>query len=143
MSFSRWLRIGSAARRSPPARYRRRPRLEVLEDRRVLASGFVNWQEGWPGVEFLNPTAPTTSDEINFAFLGGGSPASADPDLSFDLTNKAIDVVFLPKPPAVDGGSVITGVYGQLEGLDAGVWALRAYESSVTFTVSPGPPSPP
>jgi len=146
MSFSRWLwnwKRGTAARRTLPVRQHGRPHLEVLEDRCVPAGGFVNWQEGWPGVEFLNPTAPTTSDEVNFAFLGGGSPADADLDLSFDLTNKTIDVVFLPKPPAANTGYVITGVYGNLFDLDAGVWTLRAYESSVTFTVSPGPPSSP
>jgi hypothetical protein len=147
MSFSRWLRNwknGSAARRSPTGRQRCRPRLEVLEDRCLLASGGVGWQEGWPGVEFLNPTAPTTSDVINFAFLDYAyGPANADLDLSFDLTNKTIDVVFLPHEGGVDGGYVITGVCGELFDLDAGVWTLRSLGSSVTFTVSPGPPSSP
>ena len=109
MSFSRWLRnakIGSAVGRSPTVRLRSRPKLEVLEDRSVPASGFVDWQDGLdgtPGVEFLNPTAPTTSDEVHFAFLGGGSPAFDDLDLAFDLTNKTIDVVFLPIPGGIDG----------------------------------------
>jgi hypothetical protein len=106
----------------------------------------VDWQDGLdgrPGVEFLNPTAPTTSDEVNFAFLGGGSPAFDDLELAFDLTNKTIDVVFVPIPGGVDGGYLMTGVYGSLFDLDEGVWTLRAYESSFTFTVSPGPPSNP
>lgn len=147
MSFLRWLRYGktdSAVRRSATCCQRSRPWLEVLEDRCVPAGGSVSWQEGWPGVEFFNPSAPTTSDEINFAFLDySGSPGDTDLDLSFDLTNKAIDIEFLPHEGGGYGGDGVSGVYGQLFDLDAGVWTLRSLGSSVTFTVSPGPPSSP
>ena len=146
MSFSGWLRnakIGSAVRRSPTVRQRSRPKLEVLEDRSVPASGSVGWQEGWPGIEFLKPTAPTTGDLIDFAFLDAtGNPAETDLGLSFDLANKTIDVLFLPKE-GIYGGEGVSGVIGQMEGLDAGVWTLRCLDASVAFTVSDGPPSPP
>jgi hypothetical protein len=146
-----WEKCRSALRFAGSTRpTKRRPRLgrrlalERLEDRRVLASGSVGWQEGWPGIEFLSPSAPTTSDVIDFAFLDAtGNPAETDLDLSFDLANKTIDVEFLPKPGGVYGGEGVCGVIGQLEGLDAGVWTLRSLESSVSFTVSDGPPSSP
>jgi hypothetical protein len=144
MLFSRCTWKGKDESRGTLRRPRRRLALELLEDRRVLASGSVGWQEGWPGIEFLSPTAPTTSDLIDFAFLDAtGNPAETDLDLAFDLANKTIDVLFLPKEGGVYGGEGVSGVTGSLEGLEAGVWTLRSLESSVTFTVSDGPPSPP
>ncbi len=143
MFISRWLpkrKIGPAARRSPFVRHRRRPRLEALEDRCVPASGWVNWME-WPGApDSVNPAPATTSDAIDFTLFSYG-PAdiySTYPSLTFDLPNKAIDVVFLP----TTGGAWVEppqGLYGQLWALEAGNWLLRGPQATIPFTVTGDP----
>ena len=58
------------------------PRLELLEDRCVPASGSVDWNDWLPPVDSLNPASPTTSDVINFTLHDdplGDPPTYPDP----------------------------------------------------------------